>query len=169
MQYQSEIAEAVGVHWSTASREFRRNQGQRGYRPAQAHRLMRERRQAAVTKSISDEDWQLVAALIRFDLSPEQAAARLYDERGISISPEWIYRFIYADKAGGGDLHRHLRGQKSYRKRYGGGQERWGRLKAWFTRSLSTTARSLPGTGRLRRRLRPMSTSPIPTAPGRED
>jgi len=37
---QSEIAEAVGVHWSTASREFRRNQGQRGYRPApgpQAH------------------------------------------------------------------------------------------------------------------------------------
>jgi len=126
---QSQIAQDTGVHRSTISRELGRNQGQRGYRPAQAHRLTQERRQAAVSKKISDEDWQQVESLIRFDLSPEQAAARLRDERGISISPEWIYRYIYADKAGGGDLHRHLRCQKPYRKRYGSGRERRGQLK----------------------------------------
>lgn len=34
-----EIARVVGVHPSTISREVRRNQGQRGYRPKQAHRF----------------------------------------------------------------------------------------------------------------------------------
>jgi len=33
---QSEIAEAVGVHKSTISRELKRNTGGRGYRPIQA-------------------------------------------------------------------------------------------------------------------------------------
>ncbi|MFA5809184.1 MAG: helix-turn-helix domain-containing protein [Thermoleophilia bacterium] len=118
---QSQIAREIGVHKSTISRELKRNKGLRGYRPVQAHKLTQQRRQAAVSRKISDDDWQLVESLIRFDLSPEQAAARLRDERGISISPEWIYRYIYADKAGGGDLHRHLRCQKPYRKRYGSG------------------------------------------------
>jgi len=126
---QSEMAVEAGVHRSTVSREIRRNSGQRGYRPAQTHRLASERREAAVTKRISDEDWEMVARLIRFDLSPEQAAATVYQERGLKISHEWIYRFIYVDKARGGDLHRHLRGQKPYRKRYGGGRDRRGQLK----------------------------------------
>lgn len=78
----------MGVHQSTISQELGRNKSKRGYRPAQAHRLMQERRQAAVSKKISDDDWQLVEVLIRFDLSPEQATARLLGERGISISPE---------------------------------------------------------------------------------
>src|SRR5450756_2255667 len=114
---QSEIALELEVHRSTVSREIGRNSGQRGYRPAQAHRLASERREAAVTKRVGGEDWEMVAGLIRFDLSPEQATATVYQEQGLKISPEWIYRFIYADKAGGGDLHRHLRGQKPYRKR----------------------------------------------------
>jgi len=126
---QRQIAREVGVHRSTIGRELKRNKGLRGYRPVQAHKLTQERRQAAVSKKISDEDWQQVESLIRFDLSPEQAAARLSDAREISISPEWIHRFIYADKAGGGDLHQHLRGQKPYRKRYASGQERRGQLK----------------------------------------
>ncbi len=125
----SEIAQEMSRHRSTISREIRRNSGQRGYRPAQAHRLASKRRQAAVTRRISGEDWEMVARLIRFDLSPEQAAATLYQERGLKISPEWIYRFIYADKAAGGDLHSHLRGQKPYRKRYASGQDRRGQLK----------------------------------------
>ncbi|MHB1325897.1 MAG: transposase [Thermoleophilia bacterium] len=120
---QSEMALEAGVHKSTVSREIGCNSGLRGYRPAQAHRLASERREAAVTKRISAEDWEMISRLIRFDLSPEQAAATVYQERGLRISPEWIYRFIYADKARGGDLHKHLRGQKPYRKRYGGGQD----------------------------------------------
>src|SRR5659263_420987 len=126
---QSEIALEMEVHKSTISREVRRNSGLRGYRPAQAHRMMQKRRREAVTGRISAEDWEMISRLIRFDLSPEQAAATVYQEQGLRISPEWIYRFIYADKAGGGDLHKHLRGQKPYRKRYGGGQDRRGQLK----------------------------------------
>ncbi len=125
----SEIAMETGRHRSTISREIGRNSGQRSYRPAQAHRFARKRRQAAVSRRISCEDWEHVARLIRFDLSPEQAAERLFQEQGISISIEWIYQFIYTDKAQGGDLHSHLRGQKPYRKRYGGGRDRRGQLK----------------------------------------
>ena len=125
----SEIARETGRHRSTISREIRRNSGQRGYRPAQAHRFARKRRQAAASKRISDEDWEQIDRLIRFDLSPEQAAARIFAEQGIKVSPEWIYRHIYADKARGGDLWRHLRCQKQKRKRYASGQDRRGRLR----------------------------------------
>ena len=125
----SEIARVAGRHRSTISREIGRNSGKRGYRPAQAHGFASERREAAVTKRITSDDWQHVERLIRFDLSPEQVSARLYQEQGIRISTEWIYLYIYADKTRGGDLHSHLRGQKPYRKRYGGGRDRRGQLK----------------------------------------
>ena len=45
-----------------------------------------------------------------------------------SVSPEWIYQRIYADKRNGGDLHTHLRCQKQRRKRYGS-IERRGQIK----------------------------------------
>ena len=64
---QRQIAREVGVHKSTISRELKRNKGLRGYRPGQAHKLTQERRQAAVSRKISDEDWQQVESLIRFD------------------------------------------------------------------------------------------------------
>jgi len=125
----SEIAKETDRHRSTVYREIGRNSGKRGYRPAQAHRFACKRREAAVTRRISDADWQHVARLIRFDLSPEQASACLYQEQGIKVSPEWIYLHIYANKLAGGDLHKHLRGQKRYRKRYAGGKDRRGQLK----------------------------------------
>ena len=40
-------------------------------------------------------------------------------EQGVSISHEWIYQYVYADKHSGGDLYRCLRCQKVRRKRYG--------------------------------------------------
>jgi len=58
------------------------------------------------------------------DLSPEQAADRLALEERLQISHETIYRHIYADQRNRGDLCRHLRGQKPYRKRYASWQER---------------------------------------------
>ena len=125
----SEIAKETGRHRSTIYREIGRNSGKRDYRPAQAHRFACERREAAVSRRITDDDWQHVARLIGFDLSPEQASACLFQEQGTGVSPEWIYQFIYANKAAGGDLHTHLRGQKRYRKRYGSGKNRRGQLK----------------------------------------
>jgi IS30 family transposase len=40
----TEIAKVLGSHKSTISRELRRNRGQRGYRPKQAHFLAITRR-----------------------------------------------------------------------------------------------------------------------------
>jgi IS30 family transposase len=43
---QTRIAQKIGVDKSTISREFRRNKGQRGWRPKQAQSFSDERRQA---------------------------------------------------------------------------------------------------------------------------
>ena len=55
----SEIAEVIRVHKATVSREWKRNRGQRGYRPQQAHGLALERRQKAIPR-ISAEMWAVV-------------------------------------------------------------------------------------------------------------
>lgn len=116
---QSEIAKMVNVHKSTISRELRRNRGGRGYRPKQAHEFALIKRCFHATPHISQETWGLVEKLIRLDLSPEQVSGRLKIERGLFVSHESIYRYIYADKRNGGDLYHHLRCQKKRKKRYG--------------------------------------------------
>lgn len=45
--FQNKIADLVGVHKSTISRELRRNRGKRGYRGKQAHELAVSRRSEA--------------------------------------------------------------------------------------------------------------------------
>jgi IS30 family transposase len=114
----SEIAEVIGVHRSTVSRELNRNRGQRGYRPQQAQNLAVQRRQKA-TPRISRQTWAVVEKLLRQDWSPEQISGRLKKEQKVYISHEWIYQHVLADKRAGGDLYKHLRCQKKRRKRYG--------------------------------------------------
>jgi IS30 family transposase len=114
----SEIADVIGVHKSTVSRELRRNRGGRGYRPQQAHKLALERRPKANLK-ITNETWALVEKLLRQEWSPEQISGRLKKEQTVCISHEWIYQHVLADKHTGGDLYKHLRCQKQRRKRYG--------------------------------------------------
>lgn len=127
---QAAIAQEVGVHKSTISRELIRNAGQRGWRPAQAQRFRDERKRACINgKQFSAADWHVVDSLIRADFSPEQAAKRLSYEGGVSICHETIYQHIYADKHQGGDLHLTLRSQKPRRKRYASGQERRGMIR----------------------------------------
>lgn len=115
---QEEIAEVIGVHKSTISRELKRNCGRRGYRPQQAHGLAIERRQKAMPR-ITAEMWALVEKLLRQDWSPEQISGRLKKEQQVCISHEWIYQYVLQDKQASGDLYRHLRCQKKRRKRYG--------------------------------------------------
>jgi IS30 family transposase len=127
---QSQIAGEVGVDKSTISRELKRNKGQRGWRPKQAQELRDERRHDCTNaKRFTQDDWDGVEALIRQDMSPDQAAERLALEGGLRISHETIYQHIYADKRGGGKLWQHLRCQKPRRKRYASGQERRGTIK----------------------------------------
>lgn len=114
----TEIADVIGVHKSSVSRELKRNRGQRGYRPQQAHELATARRQKAVPR-ITGEVWKTVENLLKQDWSPEQISGRLKKEKHIRISHEWIYHHILVDKQAGGDLYKHLRCQKKRRKRYG--------------------------------------------------
>lgn len=114
----AEIATVIGVHKSSVSRELKRNRGQRGYRPQQAHELAEDRRQKAVSR-ITVEVWTVVESLLRQDWSPEQISGRLKKEQGVRISHEWIYQYVLKDKQAGGNLYRHLRCQKQRRKRYG--------------------------------------------------
>lgn len=116
---QIEIAEIVGVHKSTVSREVRRNRGLRGYRPQQAHQLALHRRQDKGRPRILPQHWRLIEDLLHEDWSPEQISLWLAQERRLHLSHEWIYQHILQDKAQGGDLYRHLRCQKARKKRYG--------------------------------------------------
>ncbi|MDQ6966199.1 MAG: IS30 family transposase [Mariprofundaceae bacterium] len=121
---QTDIAELIGVHKSTISREISRNKGQRGYRPKQAHCLALERRQAKVRSSITAEDWLRIEALLRQEWSPDEIGERLRLEGQRFVSHEWIYQHVYADKKQGGDLYTSLRCQKQRRKRYGSNNRR---------------------------------------------
>lgn len=114
-----EIAYVIGVHKSTISREVRRNQGLRGYRPQQAHRLTRERLGTKVRRRIPAQIWQHVHHLLQDQWSPEQISGWLRTSQGHPISHEWIYQYILQDKRSEGTLYRYLRCQRRRRKCYG--------------------------------------------------
>jgi len=125
-QNQTEIAEMIGKHKSSISREVRRNRGQRGYRPKQAHQMSLNRRHKAKPR-IQEATWALIESKLQEDWSPEQISDWLKFNTEIQVSHERIYLYIYVDKRAGGSLHQHLRCQKKRRKRYGG-YDRRGKL-----------------------------------------
>ena len=120
---QTEIAEIIGVHKSTISREIRRNRGKRGYCPKQAHQFTIARRDKAKSR-ITNKDWELIEELICLDWSPEQTSDYCRKEQELQISHEWIYQYIYRDKRDGGSLCKHLRCRKKRKKRYGSYEKR---------------------------------------------
>ena len=65
--------------------------------------------------------------MIDRDWSPEKISGHLKLNGEPSISPQWLYRHIYADKRDDGTLYTHLRCQKKRRKRYGS-TERCGQI-----------------------------------------
>ena len=120
---QTEIAETIGVHKSTICRELKRNQGQRGYRPKQAHQKAISRRKRD-RRCIHLQTWAWIEEKIREDWSPEQISLWMEAYEETRVSHEWIYQYIYSDKKARGDLHKHLRCQKKRRKRYGSNERR---------------------------------------------
>jgi len=123
-QRPTKIAEIIGVDRSTIYRELKRNTGLRGYRPKQAHEKALARRQGKSKERIGPETWELIEEKLRLDWSPEQIA-RWFKKHGyVMVSHEWIYHHVYADKRAGGNLHKHLRCQKPYRKRAGSNDRR---------------------------------------------
>ncbi|HAD0290371.1 TPA: IS30 family transposase, partial [Salmonella enterica subsp. enterica serovar Typhimurium] len=115
----TKIAEIIGVHKSTISRELRRNRGAKDYLPEQAHSFALERRKGKVVKRLTQAHWHIIEDYLRQDWSPEQISGRLRTDLSLEVSHERIYQYIYENKANGGTLYKHLRCQKIRRKRYG--------------------------------------------------
>jgi len=119
----AEIARLLGRHPNTIGREIKRGRGLKGCRAEQACRKAAERSShSRNAKEIPTSLWQRIEPYIRCDWSPEQIAGLF------AISHETVYLRIYADKAQGGCLHKHLRSQKPRRKRLGAGQDRRGQI-----------------------------------------
>lgn len=116
------IANDLGIHRSTLTRELSRNSGLRGYRHKQAQRKSEARRSTASASSTLKMTPDLIAA-VRFVLenyqwSPDQISGFFLSNQIASISAETIYRHIWSDKRAGGKLFQHLRHRgKKYNKR----------------------------------------------------
>jgi IS30 family transposase len=95
----------------------------KGYRPRQAEILWQQQAQASRNAlQIDPLTRQLVAERLSQKWSPKQIVASL------PVIHETIYQHIYADKAQGGVLWKHLRCQKKRRKRYASGKSRRGQI-----------------------------------------
>jgi len=116
----------IGVNQSTISREFTRNTGQRSYRHNQAQLNARQHRQKTIKPhKMTSSLMALIDSKLREEWSPEQISGRFLDEKGILISYERIYQYVWADKQARGDLYKQLRRQgKKYDKRRNGKSSR---------------------------------------------
>jgi len=118
---QAEIGQALGISQGTVSRELARNAGQRGYRFQQAQRTAQARQKQGrhTPRKLTGRVRRTIARKLRTERwSPEQLSFWLRTERGVSLSHEWIYQLIWADKRTGGDLWRFLRRRgKRYNRR----------------------------------------------------
>jgi len=118
---QKEIAEHIGVHPSTISREIRRNWDTHTdqYEYTTAHLQTRYRHQSkskhtAITPTIE----RYIRDKLKDGWSPEQISGRMKIEKINTVSHECIYQFIYKNKANKGRLYKYLRHKnKKYHKR----------------------------------------------------
>lgn len=118
---QIEISEIISRSKSVVSREVGRNCDQRSgvYKAKLAQskydsRLLSKPKAVKATTAIE----QQIIELLKEDYSPEQISGYLKKEGHQTMSPEWIYQFIWKDKTRNGTLHTHLRRKgRRYRKR----------------------------------------------------
>ncbi len=116
----SKIAKLIGVNRSTVSREVKRNSCDGSYYAGIADQLAKKRRGVCRKPAVlSEEVKEKLSFYILKDWSPEQISGRLKLTGELAISHETIYKFIYQDKANGGELYKHLRGKHKYRRKYG--------------------------------------------------
>jgi len=124
---QQQIAEALGRHPSTVSRELKRNTYPQChlYTYHWARQIVKHRKHDAnrhKSRKLTDEHAHLITQLVRQYLSPEQVSGYLKQHHALSLSHETIYRFIYSDPTRKAALKPFLRqGGRSRRKRYGSG------------------------------------------------
>ena len=127
---QADMANQIGVHPSTISRELARNTGKRGYRPQQANKKALERRTGAAKASRMTERMQSkVTEYLQLEWSPEQISGYLKSAGNEWVSHETIYQFILENKVNGGTLYKALRHSGKKRKKRYGSSDRRGEIK----------------------------------------
>ena len=115
-----DIAKQIGKSHKSVYNEINRNCDKRSgrYRVALAQKKADERKKNKATHiSFTEEIAQEVKALLEVKYSPEQISATL-KQKGIQVSYERIYQYIWEDKKQGGDLYKNLRRKgRKYRNR----------------------------------------------------
>lgn len=116
------IAKRLGRHRCTICRELRRNRTthDNSYRPEKAQSYATARRHRSRRGSQFDDAlFARIEVMLEQWWSPKQISGVLRKDHKISISHETIYRYIWTDRAKGGQLFMHLRqSSKIKRKRY---------------------------------------------------
>jgi transposase, IS30 family len=122
---------ALGRHPSTIYRELKRNGTpyDGAYRPSMAIEMTNGRRRRSRRNArYGPRHFRRIETLLRRDWSPAQVVGSIRRNGRHVMSHETVYLWIWADKARGGSLWKHLRGAcKRRRKRYGRNDSR-GRL-----------------------------------------
>jgi IS30 family transposase len=151
-----EIARQLGRDPSTISRELKRGDTHRGYRPAVAQEQVdagrSKPRSAKLATNLPLRREVQVGLTLR--LSPEQIAGRLKvdfpDDPEMRVSPETIYQSLYVQSRGGlkRELTRFLRTGRSIRKPQRRSDERRGRIPGMVSiseRPPEVEDRAVPG------------------------
>ena len=113
------IARQLGRSPGSISREIQRNilPGRIHYKAKIAQGRSRKRRvSVGPPLKMQGALRELVLEKLLLDWSPEQIAGRLLKNESICISQETIYQFIYNDRKLGGDLWKHLRRRRRWRR-----------------------------------------------------
>jgi IS30 family transposase len=132
----TKIADKLGFHKSTISREILRNIGARGYRPKQANlkAIDREKPKHGPYK-MNPVIMTRIIERLELKWSPEQIYNRLQMEGVEIVSTESIYKLILEDRKDGGILWKNLRRSGRSRKKRFPSEDRRGKIKN--TRSIS--------------------------------
>lgn len=128
---QSQIANRLGRHKSTISREVRRNAARLdgAYRASKAiERTNGRRSMSRRNQRFTRDDFALVERNLKEGWSPEQISGRLRLNGELSISHETIYIHVWRDREEGGGLHRHLRLSTKLRRKRHNSYDSRGRL-----------------------------------------
>jgi transposase, IS30 family len=110
-----EIARRLRRSAGSISREVARNVGKKGYRHKQAHWKAQERAKRPGPRRFTEAVRLDAEKRLREGWTPEIISGRARHEGRAWVCKETIYKHIYAEAKGGGDLWKHL--PRAHRKR----------------------------------------------------